>query len=119
MDPEFKVGEVLIVSTPPATRSQVGISAGKNKHYIKKGAKVKVLSIEDKSLVNQDDIYYIVKPLREEDFSWDWNISAISTGVYTANKGEKFTGIQFLRSEDLTRMPPYILLREKDSLPLF
>ena len=115
MDPEFKVGEVLIVSTPPATRSQVGISAGKNKHYIKKGAKVKVLSIKD----NQDDIYYIVKPLREEDFSWDWNISAISTGVYTINKGEKFTGIQFLRSEDLTRMPPYILLKEKDSLPLF
>ena len=119
MDPEFKVGEVLIVSTPPATRSQVGISAGKNKHYIKKGAKVKVLSIKDKGFVNQDDIYYIVKPLREEDFSWDWNMSAISTGVYTANKGEKFTGIQFLRSEDLNRMPPYILLKEKDSLPLF
>ena len=115
MDPEFKVGEVLIVSTPPATRSQVGISAGKNKHYIKKGTKVKVLSIKD----NQDDIYYIVKPLREEDFSWDWNISAISTGVYTINKGEKFTGIQFLRSEDLTHIPPYILLKEKDSLPLF
>lgn len=118
MDPEFKVGEVLIVSTSPATRSQIGLSAGKNKHYIKKGAKVKILSIKDK-IPNQDDIYYIVKPLREEDFSWDWNISAISTGVYTINKGEKFTGIQFLRSEDLTRIPPYILLKEKDSLPLF
>ena len=115
MDPEFKVGEVLIVSTPPATRSQIGLPGERNKHYIKKGAKVKVLSIKD----NQDDIYYIVKPLREEDFSWDWNISAISSGVYTINKGEKFTGIQFLRSEDLTHMPPHILLKEKDSLPLF